>query len=98
MNEKRLQKVLRDAVADNKLRVGSKEVLQYIKGTKLIVLSNSLTTGIIDKIKKTAEESNIPIYNYPGNSILLGRLCNLSFRTSVVSLRNISDEDVNAIL
>jgi large subunit ribosomal protein L30e len=98
MNEKRLQKVLRDAVADNKIRVGSKEVLQYIKGTKLIVLSNSLTTGIIENIKKTAEESNIPIYNYPGNSILLGRLCNLSFRTSVVSLRNISDEDVKAIM
>jgi large subunit ribosomal protein L30e len=98
MNEKRLQKVLRDAVAENKIRVGSKEVLQYIKGTKLIVLSNSLTTGIIENIKKTAEESNIPIYNYPGNSILLGRLCNLSFRTSVVSLRNISDEDVKAIL
>ena len=98
MHEKRLQKALRDAVADNKIRVGSKEVLQYIKGTKLIVLSNSLTTGIIENIKKTAEESNIPIYNYPGNSILLGRLCNLSFRTSVVSLRNISDEDVKAIL
>src|SRR3712207_3065709 len=98
MHEKRLQKALRDAVADNKIRVGSKEVLQYIKGTTLIVLSNSLTTGIIENIKKTAEESNIPIYNYPGNSILLGRLCNLSFRTSVVSLRNISDEDVKAIL
>jgi large subunit ribosomal protein L30e len=98
MNEKKLQKVLRDAVADNKLRVGSKEVLQYMKGTKLVVLSNSLTTGINEKIKKTAEESNIPIYNYPGNSILLGRLCNLSFRTSAVSLRNISDEEVKSLL
>ena len=98
MNEKKLEKVLRDASSDNKLKTGSKEVLQYIKGTKLIILSKSLPLADSEKIKKTAETNGVPLYNYPGNSVALGRLCNLSYKTLVVSLKNISDEEIKSIL
>ena len=33
MNEKKLKKILKDAVTNKKLKTGSKEVLQFIKGT-----------------------------------------------------------------
>jgi large subunit ribosomal protein L30e len=98
MNEKKLKKILKDAVTNKKLRTGAKEVLQFIKGTNLILLSNSLPVSTLDKIKKLSEESNIPLYQYPGNSILLGRLCSLSYGASIVSLKNVSEEEISSIL
>ncbi len=98
MNEKKLKKILKDAVTNKKVKTGSKEVLQFIKGTNLLMISNSLSISTMDKIKKLSEESNIPLYHFPGNSVLLGRLCSLSYRTSIVSLKNISEEEVNSIL
>lgn len=98
MNEKKLKKILKDAVTNKKLKTGSKEVLQFVKGTNLILTSSSLPISTLDKIKKISEEGNIPLYQYPGNSVLLGRLCNLSYRTSIISLKNVSEEDVNSIL
>ncbi|MDQ6723804.1 MAG: ribosomal L7Ae/L30e/S12e/Gadd45 family protein [Thermoproteota archaeon] len=98
MNEKKLKKILKDAVTNKKLKTGSKEVLQFIKGTNLILTSTSLPVSTSDKVKKLSEENNIPLYNYPGNSVLLGRLCSLSYRASIVSLKNISEEDRDSIL
>ena len=94
MNEKKLAKFLKEGVKNNKIKTGYKEVLQYIKGTKLIVLSKTLTPEKEEKIKKSAEESDISVIHYPGNSVLLGRLCSLSYGTSVVSLKNVSDEEI----
>ena len=52
MNEKKLAKILKEGVKNNKIKTGYKEVLQYIKGTKLIVLSKTLTHEKEEKIKK----------------------------------------------
>ena len=67
MNEKKLKKILKDAVTNKKLKTGAKEVLQFIKGTNLILLSTSLPLSTLDKVKKLTEESNIPLYQYPGS-------------------------------
>ena len=39
---KAIEKVVKDAVSAHKYKSGTKEVLQSIKGSKLIILSNSL--------------------------------------------------------
>jgi large subunit ribosomal protein L30e len=98
MNEKKLAKILKEGVRNNKIKTGYKEVLQYIKGTKLIILSKTLTTEKEENIKKSAGESSISVISYPGNSVLLGRLCSLSYGTSVVSLKNVSDEEVKELI
>ena len=98
MNEKKLKKILKDAATEKKIKNGTKEVLQYIKGTNLILYSNNLPVQTLDKIKKISEASNIPLYQHPGNSISLGRLCSLSYGTSMVSLKNVPEEEVNSIL
>jgi large subunit ribosomal protein L30e len=98
MNEKKLSKVLRDAANDNKLKAGFKEVLQYIKGTKLLVVSKSLPEDSEEKLRKIAEDAKVAIIKYPGNSVSLGRLCSLSYGASVVSLKSITDEEINEII
>jgi len=97
MNEKRLAKILKEAAVDSKLKTGFKEVMQYIKGTKLIVLSSSLPQDSEIQLKKVAEESGIEVIEYSGNSALLGRLCSVSYGTSVVSLKNVSEEEISEL-
>jgi large subunit ribosomal protein L30e len=98
MNDKKLKKILKDALANKKLKTGAKEVQQSIKGTSLILASGSLPESTADKIRKLSSENNIPLYKYPGNSVNLGRLCNLTYRTSIISLKNISEDEVASIL
>jgi large subunit ribosomal protein L30e len=98
MNDKKLKKILKDALANKKLKTGAKEVQQSIKGTSLILASGSLPESTADKIKKISSENNIPLYKYPGNSVNLGRLCNLTYRTSIISLKNISENEIASIL
>jgi large subunit ribosomal protein L30e len=98
MNEKKFKKILKDASVNKKLKTGAKEVMQLIKGTNVVLTSSSLPSDTLDKIKKLSSEGNIPIYSYNGNSVLLGRLCSLSYPTSVVSLRSVSQDDVDTIM
>jgi len=56
MNEKKLGKVLKDAANNNKIKTGFKEVSQYIKGTKLMVISKSLPEDSEEKLRRIAEE------------------------------------------
>ena len=97
MNEKKLAKTLKEAAVSNKLKTGYKEVMQYIKGTKLIVLSSSLPLDSEMQLMKISEDSGIEVIKYPGNSVLLGRLCSVSYGTSVVSLKNVSDEEISEL-
>ena len=60
MNDKKLKKILKDALENKKLKTGAKEVQQSIKGTSLILTSNSLPESTADKIKKISSENNIP--------------------------------------
>ena len=98
MNDKKLKKILKDAMENKKLKTGAKEVQQSIKGTSLILTSTSLPISTADKIKKLSDENNIPLYKYPGNSSNLGRVCNLTYRTSIISLKNISEDEIASIL
>lgn len=97
MNEKKLGKILKDASNNNKLKTGFKEVLQYIKGTKLLVVSKSLSEESEEKLRKIAEEGKVAIIDYPGNSVSLGRLCSLSYGASVVSLKSVTEEEIKEI-
>ncbi|MDQ2684296.1 MAG: ribosomal L7Ae/L30e/S12e/Gadd45 family protein [Thermoproteota archaeon] len=97
MNEKKLAKVLKEAATNNKLKTGFKEVMQYIKGTKLIIVSNSLPVESETKLKQIASESGIEVIRYSGNSVLLGRLCSVSYGTSVVSLKNVSEDEISEL-
>ena len=48
--QKLLEKTLKDAVKENQCILGTKQVLNSISNSKLVVLSNSLKTEIREKI------------------------------------------------
>ena len=93
-----IEKVLKDAMSANKYKCGTKEVLQSMKGSKLIMLSNSLKSESKLKLEEQAKSYKVPLYAFDGDSLKLGKLCNKPFRISVIALKSGTDAEINSIV
>ena len=93
-----LEKSLRDARKEDKLTMGTKQVLNSIKSSKLIVLSQSIKKEMFEQIESDAKKEKIPLVNFQGTSVALGRLCGLQFRISTISFASIDDANIKSIL
>jgi large subunit ribosomal protein L30e len=94
---KLLEKVIKDAVEDDKYSFGSRAAINSMKNSKLVVLSHSVPEKMLQKIQETAKNSKVPILHYNGSSVELGRLCGTQFRISTLSLQTLSDTNLKAI-
>lgn len=95
---KLLEKTLKDAIKERKRVLGSKQIITTIKDSKLIVLSQSISKSMQDKIQNSAKKEKIPTVDFEGSSVALGRLCGLQFRVSAISLTSLSDTNIKSIL
>ena len=93
-----LEKSLRDARKEDRLTMGSKQVLNSIKNSKLIILSQSIKKEMIEQIESDAKKEKIPLVNFQGTSVALGRLCGLQFRISTISFTSLDDASIKSIL
>jgi len=93
-----LEKSLKDALKEEKLTMGTKQVLNSIKNSKLLVLSQSVKKEMFEKIESDAKKEKIPLVNFQGTSVALGRLCGLQFRISTISFTSITDASIKTIL
>jgi large subunit ribosomal protein L30e len=93
-----LEKSLKDARKEDRLTMGSKQVLNSMKNFKLIVLSQSVKKEMFEKIESDAKKEKIPLVNFQGTSVALGRLCGLQFRISTISFTSIDDANIKSIL
>jgi len=93
-----LEKILKDARKEDSLTMGTKQVLNSIKNSKLIVLSQSVHKEMFAKIESDAKKEKIPLVNFQGTSVALGRLCGLQFRISTISFTSLSDANIKLIL
>ncbi|MEX0862188.1 ribosomal L7Ae/L30e/S12e/Gadd45 family protein [Nitrosopumilus sp.] len=93
-----LEKSLRDARKEDKLTMGTKQVLNSVKNSKLIVLSQSIKKKTFEQIESDAKKEKIPLVNFQGTSVALGRLCGLQFRISTISFTSLDDASIKSIL
>jgi len=93
-----LEKSLKDARKEDRLTMGSKQVLNSMKNSKLIVLSQSVKKEMLEKLESDAKKEKIPLVNFQGTSVALGRLCGLQFRISTISFTSIDDASIKSIL
>ncbi len=78
--------------------MGAKQVLNSVKNSKLIVLSQSVEKEMFEKLESDAKKEKIPFVNFQGTSVALGRLCGLQFRISTLSFTSITDTNIKSIL
>ena len=93
-----LEKVIKDAVTADKYKSGLKEVLQSIKGSKLIIVSKSIGSNERARLEEQAKSANVAIYEFSGNSVQLGKLCNKPFRMTAIAIKSATAEEINAII
>ena len=93
-----LEKSLKDARKESKLTMGSKEVLNSVNNSKLIVLSQSVDKEMLETIQSDAKKHKVPLVNFEGTSVALGRLCGLQFRISTISFTAIDEASIKSIL
>jgi len=93
-----LEKVIKDAVVADKYKSGVKEVLQSVKGSKLIIVSKSIDPDDRKKLEEQAKSTNVAIYEYSGNSVQLGKLCNKPFRITTMAIKSGTPEEISAIV
>jgi len=93
-----LEKALKDALKEDKITMGAKQVFNSVKNSKLIVLSQSVEKEMFEKIQSDANKEKIPFVNFQGTSVALGRLCGLQFRISTLSFTSLSDANIKSIL
>ena len=95
---KQLEKALTDAIKERKRFLGTKQIISSMKDSKLIVISQSVPALTAQKIEESAQNNNIPFVRFNDTSIVLGKLCGLSFRVSAISLSSLSNTNIQAIL
>jgi large subunit ribosomal protein L30e len=95
---KKIEKITREAISSKKYRAGTREVLKSIKGTKLLIVSESIGQKLKEKLEEQASSSNIPMYHFRGSSLQLARLCGVPYRVSAISLKTGNIEDINDVL
>lgn len=93
-----LEKVIKEALASDKYKSGVKEVLQSVKGSKLIILSNTVPAPDRSKIEEQAKSANVALYDYPGTSVQLGKMCNKPFRINAIAIKSGTSEEITSIL
>ena len=97
MTQKLLEKTLKDAIKEDQCILGTKQVLNSISKSKLVILSKSVETETREKIESDAKKSKIQTFEFDGTSVNLGKLCGLQFRVSTISLPKISESDITSL-
>jgi len=95
--QKLLEKTLKDAIKDNQCILGTKQVLNSLSKSKLVILSKSIKTEYRKKLESDAKKSKIPTLEFNDTSVNLGKLCGVQFRVSTLSLPQISTSDVTSL-
>ncbi len=93
-----MEKVIKEAVATEKFKSGVKEVLQSVKGSKLIIICNTVQAADRSRIEEQAKSANVALYDYPGTSVQLGKMCNKPFRITAIALKAGSADEISSIL
>ena len=95
--QKVLEKTLKDAIKEKQCILGTKQVLNSISKSKLVVLSKSIQTDMRQKIESDAKKSKIPTLTFNDTSVSLGKLCGVQFRVSTLSLPQISESEITSL-
>lgn len=96
--KKLLEKTIKDAIKEGNGILGTKQVLNKIKDSKLIVLSESVPQEFSKKIQQEAKKEKVSTLDFKGSSVALGKLCGLQFRVSTISLPSVSEANIKSII
>ena len=84
------------AVKTGKVGFGSKDAITStgFARAKMIILAKNIREAVREEIQHNAQQSEIPIYVFPGSSLDLGAVCEKPFPVSAIVVREPGDSEV----
>ncbi|HZT35302.1 MAG TPA: hypothetical protein VFA15_05255, partial [Nitrososphaera sp.] len=58
----------------------------------------SLDAGDRAKLDEQTKSAGVAIYEFDGNSVQLGKLCNKPFRVTAIAIKGATDAEVTAVM
>jgi len=98
MNKRELGLILSKAVKTGKCVLGFREVQKSVRGSKIIIYSNTISTEKIKPLLDACRAANVPTLAYDGPSFELGSLCGKKFRISALAVKSAGDADLTSLL
>ncbi|MEM0052708.1 MAG: ribosomal L7Ae/L30e/S12e/Gadd45 family protein [Nitrososphaeria archaeon] len=98
MNRSQIEALLGQIAKKGKIVYGTNEVVEELKGSKAVIVSSSLKPEIRQKLIRDCKKNSIPLIEYNGSSIDLGRALGKNFRVSVLSIKSTGGLDLKEIL
>ena len=91
-----VNKQIRMAVKTGKVEFGTKNALASVNTAKarLVILANNAAASDRRDIVYSADQSEIPVYVFPGSSLDLGALCEKPFPVSALIVKEAGDSEV----
>ena len=91
-----INKQIRMVVKTGKVGFGAKDALASTGSAraKMIILAKNCREAEREDILHSAEQSEMPIYVFPGSSLDLGAVCEKPFPVSVIVVREAGDSEV----
>ena len=89
-------KQLQIAVRSGKVALGVKEALDAARFSKakLIIVSSNCPAADRQNITQYAQQSSVPVFNYPGTSVDLGAACLKRFVVGALAVREPGDSEI----
>jgi len=89
-------KQLQIAVRSGKIVLGVKETLDAARFSKakLLILASNCPARDRENIVQYANQSGVPIFNYPGTSVDLGAACLKRFVVAALAIKEAGDSEI----
>ncbi|MCX8191190.1 MAG: 50S ribosomal protein L30e [Nitrososphaerales archaeon] len=97
MDEKEMSRILKIAIKTGKCIIGSKQVAQSVKGSKLVILASS-PSHVSSRITELCKLNSVPLMIYKGSSVKLGQLCGKPFKISAIAIKSAGEADLTGLL
>jgi large subunit ribosomal protein L30e len=97
VDQQLLGKVLKEAMKSGKYTLGTKEVVEDVKSSKVIIAAGTLPGKPGKQLREEAEKNKVPIVVLQKNSLQLGRLLGRPYKVSAVAIRSISESDLRQL-
>ena len=98
MEKKTLEAYLIKVSKKGKVVYGIKEVLDELKGSKAVIASKTIDQKIYQKMQRDCKKLSIPLIEYSGSSIELGKAVGRNFRVSAFSIKSTGGYELKEIL
>jgi large subunit ribosomal protein L30e len=91
-----VNKQIEIAVKTGKVALGVKEAVDAARFSKakLLIVASNCPPRYRTTITKYAEQSSVPIFNYPGNSLDLGAACLKRFVVAALTIKEPGDSEI----